>query len=329
MLTYKRKQGVSSAVLLEDNAMASLEIIASTKIKIRKKKTPSDIVFDVIVYAVLILFAAVVLYPVINMLAYSFSDGRDAIYGRIHLLPHVWSTKSYESVLFERESIRNGAVTTIARTLIGTATGVAANAFLAFILSRKKFIFKKGLSLFWIITIYAQAGIIPTLCLYRKLHLTYSFWVYIIPGIISGIYVLVMRTYMKGIPDSLEEAAKLDGAGYVRIFWSIISPICMPVYAAITLFIATTQWNSWFDAMIYNRFSPQYTTLQYELMKYFNYLVSSRTLPGTIHRQESYPFSPRTLRSALAVITMLPLFIIYPFLQKYFVSGLTIRGVKD
>ena len=319
MLTYKRKQGVSSAVLLEDNAMASLEIIASTKIKIRKKKTPSDIVFDVIVYAGLILFAAVVLYPVINMLAYSFSDGRDAIYGRIHLLPHVWSTKSYESVLFERESIRNGAVTTIARTLIGTATGVAANAFLAFILSRKKFIFKKGLSLFWIITIYAQAGIIPTLCLYRKLHLTYSFWVYIIPGIISGIYVLVMRTYMKGIPDSLEEAAKLDGAGYVRIFWSIISPICMPVYAAITLFIATTQWNSWFDAMIYNRFSPQYTTLQYELMKYFNYLVSSRTLPGTIHRQESYPFSPRTLRSALAVITMLPLFIIYPFFQKYFV----------
>ncbi len=309
--------------------MASLEIIASTKIKIRKKKTPSDIVFDVIVYAVLILFAAVVLYPVINMLAYSFSDGKDAVYGRIHLLPHVWSTKSYESVLFEREGIRNGAVTTIARTLIGTAIGVAANAFLAFILSRKKFIFKKGLSLFWIITIYAQAGIIPTLCLYRKLHLDNSFWVYIIPGIISGIYVLVMRTYMKGIPDSLEEAAKLDGAGYVRIFWSIISPVCMPVYAAIALFIATAQWNSWFDAMIYNRFSPQYTTLQYELMKYFNYVVSSRTLPGTIHRQGSYPFSPRTLRSALAVITMLPLFIIYPFLQRYFVSGLTIRGVKD
>lgn len=329
MLTYKRKQGISSAVLLEDNAMASLENIASTKIKIRKKKTPSDIVFDVIVYAVLILFAAVVLYPVINMLAYSFSDGKDAVYGRIHLLPHVWSTKSYESVLFERESIRNGAVTTIARTLIGTAIGVAANAFLAFILSRKKFIYSSALSLFWVITIYAQAGLIPVLCLYRRLHLTQSFWVYIVTGIISGIYVLVMRTYMKGIPDSLEEAAKLDGAGYIRIFWSIISPICMPVYAAIALFIATAHWNSWFDAMIYNRFSPQYTTLQYELMKYFNYLVSSRTLPGTIHRQESYPFRPRTLRSALAVITMLPLFIIYPFLQKYFVSGLTIRGVKD
>ena len=309
--------------------MASLENVSREKIRIRKKKATSETVVDVIISVVLILFAIVVLYPLINTVAYSFSDGKDAIYGRIHLLPRVWSLESYKELLTNRISIRNGAVATIARTLIGAAIGVIANAFLAFILSRKKFIYNSALSLFWVITIYAQAGLIPVLCLYRRLHLTQSFWVYIVPGIISGIYVLVMRTYMKSIPDSLEEAAKLDGAGYIRIFWSIISPICMPVYAAIALFIATAQWNSWFDAMIYNRFSPQYTTLQYEMMKIFNYLVSSRTLPGTIHRQGSYPFSPRTLRSALAVITMLPLFIIYPFLQKHFVSGLTIRGVKD
>ena len=309
--------------------MASLENVSREKIRIRKKKATSETVVDVIISVVLILFAIVVLYPLINTAAYSFSDGKDAIYGRIHLLPRVWSLESYKELLTNRISIRNGAVVSIARTLIGAATGVVANAFLAFILSRKKFMFSSVLSLFWVITIYAQAGLIPVLCMYRRLHLTQSFWVYIVPGIISGIYVLVMRTYMKSIPDSLEEAAKLDGAGYIRIFWSIISPICMPVYAAITLFIATTQWYSWFDARIYNKFSPQYTTLQYELMKIFNYVVSSRTLPRTINRQGSYPFSPRTLRSALAVITMLPLFIIYPFLQKYFVSGLTIRGVKD
>ena len=309
--------------------MASLENVSREKIRIRKKKATSETVVDVIISVVLILFAIVVLYPLINTVAYSFSDGKDAIYGRIHLLPRVWSLESYKELLTNRISIRNGAVATIARTLIGAAIGVIANAFLAFILSRKKFIYNSALSLFWVITIYAQAGLIPVLCLYRRLHLTQSFWVYIVPGIISGIYVLVMRTYMKSIPDSLEEAAKLDGAGYIRFFWSIISPICMPVYAAITLFIATTQWNSWFDAMIFNRFSPEYTTLQYELMKYFKQVVSSRTLTGTINSQGSYPFSPRTLRSALAVITMLPLFIIYPFLQRYFVSGLTIRGVKD
>ena len=134
---------------------------------------------------------------------------------------------------------------------------------------------------------------------------------------------------MKGIPDSLEEAAKLDGAGYVRIFWSIISPVCMPVYAAIALFIATVQWNSWFDAMIYNKFMPQYTTLQYEIMKYTFYTMHIRSETNTIHKPEPLPVTPRTLRSALAVVSMLPLLILYPFLQKYFVSGLTIRGVKD
>jgi putative aldouronate transport system permease protein len=309
--------------------MASLENVSCAKIKLKKKKAPSDIVFDVIVYTVLVIFALVTLYPVINTIAYSFSDGTDSIYGRIHLFPRVWSTKSYEEVLFNRASIRTGAIVTIARTLIGTAAGVAANAFLAYILSRKRFIFGSALSLFWIITIYAQAGLVPVLCLYRRLHLTQSFWVYIVPGIISGLYVIVMRTYMKGIPDSLEEAARLDGAGYIRIFWSIITPICKPVYAAIALFIATAQWNSWFDARIYNKFMPQYTTLQYEMMKYFSYVVHiGRTLP-TIHQSEQLPVSPRTLRSALAVVSMLPLMILYPFLQKYFVSGLTVRGIKD
>ena len=134
---------------------------------------------------------------------------------------------------------------------------------------------------------------------------------------------------MKSIPDSLEEAAKLDDAGYFSIFWKIISPICMPVYAAIALFIATTQWNSWFDAMIYNRFSPKYTTLQYEMLKYCTYVVSARTDVNSIHGPQELPISPRTIRSALAILSMLPLLIIYPFLQKYFVSGLTIRGVKD
>ena len=172
--------------------MASLENVSREKIRIRKKKATSETVVDVIISVVLILFAIVVLYPLINTVAYSFSDGKDAIYGRIHLLPRVWSLESYKELLTNRISIRNGAVATIARTLIGAAIGVVANAFLAFILSRKKFIYNSALSLFWVITIYAQAGLIPVLCLYRRLHLTQSFWVYIVPGIISGIYVLVM-----------------------------------------------------------------------------------------------------------------------------------------
>ena len=137
--------------------------------------------------------------------------------------------------------------------------------------------------------------------------------------------------YFASLPQNglMEEAAQLEGAGYMRIFWSIISPLCKPVYAAIVLFIATTQWNSWFDAYLYNRFKYEYTTLQFEIYKYFNTVTAQ---PGTItnmHQPRPYPITPRTLRSALAILTMLPLLIIYPFLQKYFVSGLTVRGIKD
>ena len=309
--------------------MASLENVSNGNIRLKQKRAASDIVFKVFLYVFLSIFAFITLYPVFNTLAYSLSDGTDSIKGGIHFFPRVWSLKSYEAILFKRESIWRGAAITTARTVIGTFLGVFANALLAYIISRRKFIFRSGLSLFWIITIYAQAGIIPTLYLYRKMHLTQTFWVYVIPGLVSGLYLIVMRTYMKGIPDSLEEAAKLDGAGYIRIFWSIISPICMPVYAAIALFIATAHWNSWFDAMIYNKFMPQYTTLQYEIMKYTFYTMHIRSETNTIHKPEPLPVTPRTLRSALAVVSMLPLLILYPFLQKYFVSGLTIRGVKD
>jgi putative aldouronate transport system permease protein len=312
--------------------MASLENVSYGRIKHRKKTAASDKVFNAFIYAFFIVFAIVTIYPVINTLAYSLSDGMDALRKHIWFFPRIWSLESYRSILFERESIRKAAVTTLSRTLIGTAAGLAANTLLAFIISRKRFVFKRGLSLFWLITIYAHGGLVTTLTLYRKLHLTQNFWVYIIPCLVSGLYVLVIRTYMKEIPDSLEEAAKLEGAGYMRIFWSVISPVCKPVYAAIALFIATSQWNSWFDAMVYNRFKPEYTTLQYELMKYLTSVATAgQTPPNTV---VEYPYTPTritpiTLRSALAVVAMLPLIIIYPFFQKYFVSGITVRRIKD
>ena len=310
--------------------MASLENVSYGRIKRRRSSSSSDTAFNVFVYAFFIVFAIITLYPLINTVAYSFSDGMDALKTHIHFFPRIWSLESYKAILFERESIRYAAVTTIARTLIGTAAGLFVNALLAYIISRKKFIFKSGLTLFWAITIYAQGGIVTTMFLYKRLGLTQNFWVYIIPCLVSGLYVFVIRTYMKEIPDSLEEAAQLEGAGYMRIFWSIISPICKPVYAAIALFIATSQWNSWFDALIYNKFTPKYTTLQYEMMKYLTQTAVSgqpeiiRDFPGT-----PYKISPLTLRSALAVVSMLPLIIIYPFLQRYFVSGIKVKVIKD
>ena len=302
------------------------------KVRHKKKIAAEDLIFYIINTIIMLLFAIVTLYPVLNTLAYSFNEGNDAVRGGIHLLPRSFSTRNYEEIIFNRPGIRQGLWITIARTILGTFTSLAANALLSFILSRKKFLFKSSLSLFWIITMYANGGMIPVLILYRYLHLTSSFWVYIVPGLVSAFNVMVMRTYMQGIPDSLEEAAQLEGAGYMTVFVKIITPLCMPVYATIALFVAVGHWNSWFDAMLYNRFDPQYTTLQYELRKLLDSVSASTggQQAGTSATASSAAtITPVTVRAAATIFTMAPIIALYPFLQRYFVTGLTIGGVKE
>lgn len=295
--------------------------------KRKKKMATSDLIFNICNYTFLALFTIVTLYPVWNTVAYSFNDGNDAVRGGIHLWPRMISLKSYKTV-FAISGFGQGALVTVARTILGTVTSLAANALLSFILSRKRFVFKSGLSLFWIITMYASGGMIPTMLLFRSLHLTSSFWVYVIPGMVSAFNLMVMRTYMSGLPESLEESAQLEGAGYMRIFISIISPLCLPIYATIALFVAVYQWNSWFDAMLYNRMNPEYTTLQYELMKLLNSVSNQTGKTGTTEASVQ-TITPVTVRSAATVVTMVPILALYPFLQRYFVTGLTIGGVKE
>ena len=275
----------------------------------------------------MIMFVIITLYPVLNTLAISLNDGTDALRGGIYLLPRKFTWKNYITVL-QKDNLIMGAYITVARTVIGTALALFANAILAIIVSRKRFMFKKQLSLFWVITMYVNGGMIPTFLLFKTLHLTNSFWVYVIPGMFSAFNMLVIRTYMNGISDSLEESAQLDGAGYTTIFLKIISPLCKPVYATVALFVAVGQWNSWFDAMLYNRMSANLTTLQYELMK----LLSSVTNQGNsveAMKNAAGSVTPTSVRAAATILTMLPIICLYPFLQRYFVTGLTIGGVKE
>ena len=277
----------------------------------------------------LVLFCVVTLYPVLNTLAISFNDGLDAVKGGIHLLPRKFSVEAYRTVA-NKQGIRQGAIVTVARTVLGTLLALAANALLSFVVSRRKFLFRSSLSLFWVITMYANGGMIPGLLLLKNLHLTNTFWVYIVPGLVSAFNVLVLRTYMEGLPDSYEESAQLDGAGYMRIFVSIISPLCKPVYATVALFVAVGHWNSWFDAMLYNRNRPEYTTLQYELQKLLNSVMQQAgSAQSGGKTSTSAQVTPITVRSAATIATMLPIICLYPLLQRYFVTGLTIGGVKE
>ena len=282
---------------------------------------------DRIIAIFMIVFITVTLYPVINTLAISFNDGIDAVRGGIYLWPRKFTMKNYTTVL-AMQNLVTGAKITVARTVIGTFTALFANALLAYVVSRKRFLFKAQLSFFWVITMYVNGGMIPIFMLYKNLHLTGSFWVYIVPGMIGAWNMLVLRTYMLGLPDSLEESAQLDGAGYLTIFWKIISPLCKPVYATVALFVAVGQWNSWFDAMLYNRMKTEYTTLQYELMKLLSSVMQQSGSADTA-KNSTAAITPITIRSAATVVTMLPIICLYPFLQRYFVTGLTIGGVKE
>lgn len=293
----------------------------------KKRKSVADRIFVVCNTIFMILFVAITLYPVINTLAISFNDGTDALRGGIYLWPRKFTLKNYITVL-QKDSLVTGAIISVLRTVIGTLFALVANTILAFIVSRKEFIFKKQLSLFWVITMYVNGGLIPTFILYKAMGLTNSFWVYVIPGMISAFNMLVIRTYMNGIPDSLEESAQLDGAGYTTIFVKIISPLCKPVYATIALFVAVYQWNSWFDAMLYNRMSDNLTTLQYELMKLLSSVTNQGTSAEAMKNSEGN-VTPTSVRAAATIVTMLPIICIYPFLQRYFVTGLTLGGVKE
>lgn len=298
-------------------------------IKPKKKKTSfADKSFVFCNTLFMILFVVITLYPVINTVAYSFNEGIDAVRGGIHIFPRSFTLKNY-SVVLNMQNFVTGAVITVSRTVLGTILALVANAILAYIVSRREFLFKSQLSLFWVITMYVNGGMIPVLLLYKNLHLMNSFWVYIIPGMVSAFNVLVMRTYMQGLPESLEEAAKIDGAGYAKIFVRIITPLCKPVYATVALFVAVGHWNSWFDTMLYNRMKSEYTTLQYELMKLLSSVMHQSGSATSTNAANASAVTPITVRSAATVITMLPIICLYPFLQRYFVAGLTIGGVKE
>ena len=296
-----------------------------------KKISISDLIFDIFKWVFLVFFIAATLYPILNTVAVALNDGMDTLRGGIYLLPRQFTLDNFRAV-FRRPTLMNAAYISVARTVIATLTQTFLTALLAYILSRKEFIFRVPITLLVILTMYLNAGMIPGYIWTQKLGLLNTFWVYVIPGIISAFNFLVIRTYINGLPDSFVESAKMDGAGHIRIFWSIILPLCKPVLATVALFIAVGQWNSWFDAMLFNGFNDNLSTLQYELMKLLSSVMSqganADSMRNAAEAGNSSMVTPASVRAATTIVTAFPIVCLYPFLQKYFVSGLTIGGVK-
>jgi len=284
------------------------------------------------IFMLLVMF--IMLYPFWNTIAVSFNSAADTTRGGITFRPRVFTLQNYR-VVFSDGTIYNAFFISVARTVIQTVSGVFLTSMLAYALSRKDYIFRKPFTIILVLSMYINAGLIPNFFLIRSLGMYQTFWVYVVPGMISAFNFIVIRTYISNLPESIIESARIDGCGDFVIFTRIILPLCLPVLATIALFIAVGAWNAWFDTMIYNSGMPHLHTLQYKLMGYIESSQSqskSAAAIGSMGMAQNIAGSmvtPVSIRAAVTVVAALPILVVYPFLQRYFVTGINVGGVKE
>jgi putative aldouronate transport system permease protein len=295
-----------------------------------KAKSAQDLLLEVFVYVFMAGVTVLTIYPFLNVLAISFNDSVDTIRGGITIWPREITLRNYE-LIFTFGGLITGFKISVLRTIIGTIAGLISGSMLAFTLSRSDFKARRYISAFLAITMYVSGGLIPGFILIKDLHLINTFAVYILPGLVSAFNVFVIRSFIDGLPFALQESAKLDGANDFTIYWRVILPLCKPALATVALFLAVGQWNSWFDTYLFNGSNESLTTLQYELMKILQSTTTSATnsQDAANMAQRLSQVSPESVKMAITIIVTVPILVVYPFLQRYFVKGMTLGAVKS
>ncbi len=294
------------------------------------KRTLSGKIFDVCNVMFMILLAAFFVYPYLNQVAISLNSGSDTLRGGITVFPREFTLMNYKVILTNSQVIRSTAVTVVsvaAKTLLVLLVNLSA----AYALRKKEMPYRSGIIWFLIIPTYISAGIIPTYILFRYLHLLNSIFVYILPGMFVFYNMLIIRTFLSSIPEALEEAALLDGAGEFKILFSIILPLSMPVIATVALWTIVEQWNDWTTTLYYVTDSDNFK-LQYVIMQLIKQAEQVQKMAASatamVSTENTKPIS-ESIQSAGVIFSTLPIVVMYPFLQKYFVKGVTLGGVKD
>ncbi|CAM4377977.1 carbohydrate ABC transporter permease [Paenibacillus tarimensis] len=293
------------------------------------RQTLGDRVFDIgnVIFMTLVLIAT--LYPFLNVLAVSFNDSADTVRGGITIWPREFTLENYK-VIFSYGTLVTAFQISVLRTIVGTILSLTACSMVAYTLSRRDFQGRKFISVFLVLTLYVSGGLIPGFLLMKNLGLMNSFWVYVLPGMVNAFYIFMIRSFMDNLPYALQESAKLDGANDFTIFWRVILPLCKPVLATIALFVAVGQWNAWFDTYLYNGSNPSMTTLQFELMKILQSTTSGADQArGSNILEQMRNVSPDSVKMAITIVTIVPILLVYPFLQRYFVQGMTLGAVKS
>ncbi|MDF2942120.1 MAG: carbohydrate transporter rane protein 2, family [Herbinix sp.] len=304
------------------------------RIKRRRRQiilTPGDVIFNILNYAFFALFTIVCFLPFYYIFINTVSNNELANAGLITLLPKGFHLDNYFA-LRRVDNFGQAVLVTVARTIIGTILMVIASAFCGYLVTKKEMWGRRFWYRFLIITMYFNAGLIPWYLNMSMLGLTNNFWGYIIPAIVAPYNIILVKTYIESIPAELEESASIDGAGYLLRFRKIIFPLCKPILATITIFGALGHWNSFIDAMILMGNKPQLQTLQYVLYVYLNKannLAAAMKQGGILSdTMIADALSGRTIKFTVAMVSIIPILCVYPFLSRYFQKGIMIGAVK-
>lgn len=302
------------------------------KLKKIKNNTGQDIAFNIVNYTFFALFTIACVFPFYYLIINTISANDLSANGFIRFLPKKIHLENYIQVL-KLEGLSRAALISVARTIIGTTCTVMSSAFLGFLFSQEDMWKRKLWYRLLVVTMYFNAGLIPMYLTIKNLHLTNSFWVYIIPAIVQPFNIILVKTYIESTPASLQEAAEIDGAGILTVFFRIIFPISKPILATITIFSAVGQWNSFGDTLIYITNQKLYS-LQYLLYVYINQanslaqLVKTNTSGSVNVHSLITQQTPTSIRMTVSIIVVLPILFIYPIFQRYFIKGIMMGSIK-
>ena len=285
---------------------------------------------SIFIYTALSLLFIITFYPFWNIFVLSLNDATDSLRGGLMLWPRVFSIDSYKAVLSDTALLSSLKVTLL-RTAVGVPMNLLAVTTLAYALSQRDLIGRRQINLLFVFTMYFSGGLIPTYMIVKWLELIDNFLVYLLPGLYNVYWMILVRTYMEGLPYSMIESARIDGANDIQIFAKVVLPSCAPVVATIGLFSAIYHWNAWYDSYIYTN-KPVLETLSNALVKILNQyqtgamMTQAQQMAATSKR---LPVSSESIRMTVTMVTTIPIILVYPFVQKYFIKGMMLGSVKE
>ena len=306
-------------------------VVTSRKHKMRTQKVFSDYVLNILMVVIMVVVFVATLYPFLNSLAISLNQANDTTLGGITIFPRKFTLENYKSIM-KNPTIWKAYGITMARTMLGTAGGLIITGWLAFALSRKALIWRRTYTMICLIPMYFGGGLIPTYFLIRTLGITNTFLVYIIPFLVNIWNMILMRSYFMTVPDALEESARIDGANYFTIFFRIYWPVSTPIIATISLYFAVQHWNDWYTTFVYIR-NPNLRPMTNVLLSIINEAkfveqMASMGVTDIGNAMMGKMTNVRSITMATMIVSILPIIIIYPFLQRFFIKGIMIGSIK-